>query len=192
MAPKITGYADRVAVPRVVLEHYKNPQNKREIANATARGVIVGRKPEELLTVYLRVEGGKIVDASFTNTGDRMEDPGASALTAMIRGKSVEEVSKLETLDVAKMLESPQNPGIAVVAHEALRLALFALKKEPAPPMGELICHCFHVPEDRIRRYVRAKRLATVDDVRSWTRANSGCRSCRPDIERIIAEELSR
>jgi NifU-like protein involved in Fe-S cluster formation/bacterioferritin-associated ferredoxin len=180
----------RVAVPKVVLDHYKNPRNKRAIEGPTARGAIDGRKPEEVLTVYLKVESGTVVDASFTNTGDRMDDPGASALTELVRGKPVADVARLGVDEVARALESPQNPGIGIVAHEALRAALFSLRNEPVPPSGRLICHCFHVPEDRIRRYVREKRLATVEDVRTWTRANSGCRSCRPDIEQIIAEEL--
>lgn len=185
-----TSYSVRVAVPRVVIEHYKNPQNKRALEGASARGSIPSRKEGEALTLYLKVADGRVVDASFTNSGDRMDDPGASALTVLIRGMRVEEVARLSVLDVARKLESEANPGIAIIAHEALRAALFALAGEPVPPSGRLICHCFHVPEDRIRRYVRAKRLATVDDVRTWTRANSGCRSCRPDIEQIIAEEL--
>jgi NifU-like protein len=179
-----------VAVPRVVIEHYKSPRNKREIAAPSARGFIASRKDGAGLAIFLAVANGVVEDASFTNTGDRMEDPGASALTELVRGKTVAEVQRIEVTDVARALESEANPGIAIVAHEALRVALHVLANEPAPPQGRLVCNCFHVPQDRIRRYVRAKRLRTVDDVRTWTRANSGCRSCRPEIEQIIAEEL--
>lgn len=178
-----------MGAPRLVIEHYKNPRNKRAIADASARGSVEGRKPGEVLTVYLKVAGDTIVDASFTNSGDRMEDPGASALTEVVKGMKVEQAVALDLMTVAEKLESQANPGVAVVAHDALRDALCSLRGEPAPEPGRLICHCFHVPEERIRRYVRMKRLATVDDVRSWTRANSGCRSCRPDIEQILSEE---
>jgi NifU-like protein involved in Fe-S cluster formation len=181
-----------VGVPRVVIDHYKNPRNKRPLDGATARGSVEGRKPGEELTIYLKVEGGRVADASFTNTGDRMEDPGASALTSLVRGMATGDLERLSVVDVAKALESDSNPGIAIVAHEALRKAIFALQGKPVPSDGQLICHCFHVHEDRIRRYVRARKLATVDDVRTWTRANSGCRSCRPDIEAIIAQELGK
>ncbi len=178
-----------MGAPRVVIDHYKNPRNKRPLSSPTATGSVPGRKPGEELVLFLEVQGGTVVDASFTNSGDRMEDPGASMLTTMIQGLPVTEVEKLGLLDVASKLESSANPGVAVVAHEALRNALFALRGEAPPSPGRLICHCFHVFEDRIRRYVRERRLETVDDVRSWTRANSGCRSCRPDIEAILAEE---
>jgi nitrogen fixation NifU-like protein len=181
-----------VGVPRVVIDHYKNPRNKRALDGATASGSVAGRKPGESLTVYLKVEAGRVADASLTNTGDPMEDPGASVLTGLVRGLAVADLERLTVVDVARALESEANPGIAIVAHEALRKAIFALQGRPVPPDGRLICHCFHVHEDRIRRYVRARRLATVDDVRTWTRANSGCRSCRPDIEVIIAQELGK
>lgn len=179
-----------MAVPRIVLDHYKNPHNKRALPAATAKGSVEGRKPGEALTVYLEVAGDRVVDASFTNTGDRMDDPGASLLTDLAKGKTTAELERLPLEEVAAALESSATPGIAIVAHEALRNALFALRGEPAPAPGRLICHCFHVHADRIRRYVRGRRLRTVDDVRAWTRANSGCRSCRPDIEQIIAQEL--
>ncbi len=179
-----------MGVPRVVLDHYKNPRNKRAIASPSAKGFIASRKDGEGLTIFLEVKGGRVTDASFVNTADRMDDPGASALTELVKGKTVAEVQRLGVEDVARSLESAASPGIAIVAPAAHRVALFALAGERAPPLGRTICNCFHVPEDRIRRYVREKRLATVDDVRTWTRANSGCRSCRPDIEQIISEEL--
>ncbi|HZU96360.1 MAG TPA: (2Fe-2S)-binding protein [Planctomycetota bacterium] len=180
-----------MSVPKIVLEHYRSPRNKRAIPGGHA-GTVEGREDGKALTVFVRVEGGTIVDASFTNTGDRMDDPGASALTEILRGLTLDEASRLTVVDVASRLESGANPGIAIVAHEALRLALHAARGVAPPPRGRLICHCFHVHEDRIRRYVRERGLKSVDEVRSWTRANSGCRSCRPDIEAIIAQELSR
>ena len=129
-----------MSAPRAVIEHYRNPQNKRAIASPSAQGSVEGRKPGEALTVYLKVEGGKIADASFTNTGDRMDDPGGSMLTSMLRGMSVADVERLSVVDVARRLDSPATPGVAIVAHEALRAALFSLKGLPVPPSGKLIC----------------------------------------------------
>jgi NifU-like protein involved in Fe-S cluster formation len=90
-----------VGVPRIVVDHYKNPRNKRALDGATAQGTVVGRKPGEQLTVYLKVEGGRVADASFTNTGDRMEDPGASALTGLVRGLGLNDLERLSVSDPA-------------------------------------------------------------------------------------------
>jgi NifU-like protein involved in Fe-S cluster formation/bacterioferritin-associated ferredoxin len=182
-------------IPRVILEHFRRPQNKRVIEGATARGVVPGRHAEEAITLYVKLSPeGRVADASFTNTGDRQADPSCSVLTLLLRGKTVDELAAIDVATSAARLESLDNPGAATPAHEALRAVLAALRGEPNPfeRDGRLICHCFHVREGKLRRYIRERSLTTVDEVRSWTRACSGCRSCRPDLEAILDQERSR
>lgn len=181
-------------IPRVILEHFRRPRNKREIPDATARGVVEGRRAEEALTLYLKVVEGRVKDASFTNTGDRQSDPSCSVLTTLVLGKTVEELEAITVEHLAAKLESLDNPGAATPGHEILRAALCALRGEPSPfeHEGRLICHCFHVREGRLRRYIREHDLRTVDQVRAWTRACSGCRSCRPDLDAILEQERDR
>jgi len=181
-------------IPRIILDHFRSPRNKRDMPDATVKGVVEGRRPEERLTLFLKVSEDRVVDASFTNTGDRQADPSCSVLTTLLKGKTLAEVSALTVEELAARLESVDNPGTVTPAHEALRAALSALRGEPSPfeREGRLICHCFHVREGRIRRYIREHDLKTVDQVRSWTRACTGCRSCRPDVEVILEQERDR
>ncbi len=181
-------------IPRVILDHFRRPRNKREIPDATVKGMVEGRRPEEALTLYLKMEDGRVKDASFTNGGDRQSDPSCSVLTTLLPGKTVAELEAITVETLAARLESLDNPGAATPGHELLRAALAALKGEPNPfeKEGRLICHCFHVREGRIRRYIREHDLRSVDQVRSWTRACSGCRSCRPDLEVILEQERDR
>jgi bacterioferritin-associated ferredoxin len=155
------------------------------------KGTVEGRRPEEALTLYLKIEDGRVKDASFTNTGDRQADPSCSVLTTMLIGRTVSDVEALTVEDLASRLESLDNPGAATPGHEVLRAAVAALRGEPNPfeRDGRLICHCFHVREGKIRRYIREKRLTSIDQIRSWTRACSGCRSCRPDLDVILEQE---
>jgi serine/threonine protein kinase/NifU-like protein involved in Fe-S cluster formation/bacterioferritin-associated ferredoxin len=178
-------------IPRLILEHFRNPRNKRSMPDATVAGTVEGRRAGEALTLYLKLEQGRVRDASFTNTGDRQSDPSCSVLTGLVRGKTVPELQAITVEELAARLESIDNPGAATPAHEVLRAALAALRGEPSPfeHEGRLICHCFHVREGRIRRYVRERGLRSVDQVRSWTRACGGCRSCRPDLEVILEQE---
>src|SRR5262249_54837638 len=122
------------------------------------------------------------------------DDLGCSVLTGMLRGLSVEEARRIGLLDVARALESEATPGIGAPAIEALEDALAALEGRPrlAAEQGRLVCHCFHVHDRRIRRAIAEHGLASVDQVRAFTRANSGCRSCRPDIEALLAEDRAR
>ena len=181
-------------IPRVILDHFRRPRNKRAIEDATAKGVVPGKRAEESITLYLKLSPeGRVADASFTNTGDRQADPSCSVLTELLRGKTVPEIEAIDVETIAKRLESP-DPGTATPAHEALRAALAALRGEPNPfeRDGRLICYCFHVREGMIRRYIRERHLKTVDEVRAWTRACGGCRSCRPDLDVILQQERDR
>jgi NifU-like protein len=137
---------------------------------------------------------GRVVDASFTNTGDRQADPSASVLTTLVRGLTVTDLEAIDVRDVALRLDSADNPGVATAGFEALQAAIAALRGLPNPFLndGPLVCHCFHVRQGKIRHYVRERGLETVEEVNRWTRACGGCRSCRPDIELILQQEKDR
>jgi NifU-like protein len=53
---------------------------------------------------------------------------------------------------------------------------------------GKVICNCFGVTEEEIRRVVRENGLSTVDQVTNYTKAGGGCGKCKGDISQIIDE----
>ncbi|MCK6482182.1 MAG: (2Fe-2S)-binding protein [Planctomycetes bacterium] len=57
--------------------------------------------------------------------------------------------------------------------------------------MSRLLCFCFKLTEEDLRRLVRAHRCATVEDVAAVTGACRGCQTCRPDIEALLREEAA-
>ena len=78
----------------VILDHNKRPRNFRSME--------AGRRAEgynplcgDRLTVYLRVENGRIVDASFLGSGCAISKASASLMTDSVKGKTVEEVEAL-------------------------------------------------------------------------------------------------
>src|SRR5258706_1401867 len=87
--------ADLQAVyQEVILDHNKRPRNFRPIEQ--------GRKAEgynplcgDRLTVYLRVENGRIEDASFEGSGCAISKASASMMTDIVKGKTVEEAEDL-------------------------------------------------------------------------------------------------
>ncbi len=52
----------------------------------------------------------------------------------------------------------------------------------------DTVCYCFSVTRRDIDDAVRGWRLRTVEEVSRHTGACMGCRTCRPDIEDILAE----
>jgi NifU-like protein len=58
----------------------------------------------------------------------------------------------------------------------------------PAEPKEKVLCKCFDVTEDKIRKVAIENHLTTVDEITNFTKAGGGCGECRPDIETILNE----
>src|SRR5262252_7153263 len=51
-----------------------------------------------------------------------------------------------------------------------------------------LVCRCYMVPEEAIRRAIQEHDLHQVEEVTACTRAGGGCSSCWDDIQEILSE----
>ncbi|HEY8459495.1 MAG TPA: iron-sulfur cluster assembly scaffold protein, partial [Blastocatellia bacterium] len=93
-----------------VLEHLENPRNVGEMSDATACGEATNPVCGDLLRLYIKVSGGKIVEASFKVQGCPPSVAAGSALTEMITGLAADEARKLAPQDVTRALENlPRN-----------------------------------------------------------------------------------
>lgn len=59
------------------------------------------------------------------------------------------------------------------------------------PPAENRICFCHGVSEADIREAIRAGAV-TLAAIQSETCASTGCGGCQPDVEAILADELTR
>jgi nitrogen fixation NifU-like protein len=78
----------------VILDHNRRPRNFRVIQDgrhAEGYNPLCGDR----LTVYLRVENGRIQDASFQGSGCAISKASASLMTDSVKGKTVEEADAL-------------------------------------------------------------------------------------------------
>lgn len=79
----------------VIFDHNRNPRNCycMKGANRTAEGFnpLCGDR----LTLYLKVEDDKIVEASFQGSGCAISTASASLMTEALKGKSLEEAERL-------------------------------------------------------------------------------------------------
>ncbi len=79
----------------VILDHTKHPRNFHALDDATAKAS--GNNPlcGDRVTVYLRMEGDRIVDASFQGQGCAISKSSASLMTDAIKGHTRAEAEGL-------------------------------------------------------------------------------------------------
>jgi nitrogen fixation NifU-like protein len=81
----------------VILDHYKNPRNKREMPDAELTCSKNNPLCGDEITVYVHADGGKVLDVSFVGQGCSISQSSASMMTESVSGKTVEEVGELST-----------------------------------------------------------------------------------------------
>lgn len=79
----------------VILDHNRKPRNFREIADADHR--VEGRNPlcGDQVTVWVKLDGDRVVDVSFRGTGCAVSKSSASLMTSSVKGKTVGETRQL-------------------------------------------------------------------------------------------------
>jgi nitrogen fixation NifU-like protein len=93
----------------VILDHYKNPRNKREMPGAELTCSKNNPLCGDEITVFAHAEDGKVLDVSFVGQGCSISQSSASMMTEAVAGKTVEDVEALAT-DVRGMLAGELEP----------------------------------------------------------------------------------
>lgn len=79
----------------MILDHNRSPQNYGRLENANRR--VEGHNPlcGDQLTVWLRMDGERIQDATFEGSGCAISKASASLMTTSVKGKSRAEAEAL-------------------------------------------------------------------------------------------------
>jgi len=93
----------------VILDHYKNPRNKREMADAPLTCSKNNPLCGDEITVYVNAADGKVLEVSFVGQGCSISQASASMMTESVSGKTVEDVERLAS-DVRSMLAGDLEP----------------------------------------------------------------------------------
>lgn len=180
-----------------VREHFLNPRNAGELADANAVGEVGSLACGDALKLFLKIEDNRIVDARFQTFGCASAIASSSALTEMVKGKTVDEALAITNKDIASFLGGlpKEKMHCSVMGQEALEAAIRQWKGEPPVPHtheGRLVCKCFGVFEDQIIKAVEENNLTTAEEVTNYTKAGGGCGDCIDDIKEIIRTVLAQ
>ena len=183
-------YSDKVK------DHFFNPRNVGEIPDADAVGDVGNIACGDALRLFLKLDADKrIVDAKFKTFGCGSAIAAASALTEMIKGKTLDEALTVTNKDIADYLDGlpPEKMHCSVMGREALDAAaanFYGLQRKHIDEgdEGAIVCRCFGVTDGLIKKVVRENDLTTVQEVTNYCKAGGGCESCHLAIEEIIKE----
>ena len=121
------------------MDHFTNPRNVGEIADASGTGTVGNAKCGDIMRIYLKIENGIIEDVKFKTFGCGAAIATSSMATEMVKGKSIEEAMKLTNKAVAEALDGlpPVKMHCSLLAEQALKEALEDYFKKNNLPLPE-------------------------------------------------------
>jgi NifU-like protein len=175
-----------------VMDHFRNPRNVGKIENPDGVGTVGSLACGDSLTLMFKLgPDQRIQEVKFQTFGCASAIASSSALTEMMLGKTLAEAEKITNKDIADYLGGlpDQKMHCSVMGREALDVAIHnyrtgeTMVKDLEAP---IICTCFGVSENEIRRVVTENNLTTIEEVTNYCKAGGGCGGCHNEIQKII------
>lgn len=193
-----------------VKDHFLNPRNVGDIKDADAVGEVGSLACGDALKLYLKLDENKdkIVDAKFQTFGCASAIASSSALTEMVKGKTLDEALAISNQDIAEFLGGlpEEKMHCSVMGQEALEVAIFKYRGMDVPQHdaehdhghaypdyeGTLVCKCFGITDTFLKKVIETNKLTTAEQVTHFTKAGGACGGCIPKIKELIAEVLGQ
>ena len=126
-----------------VMDHFSNPRNVGEIADANGVGQVGNPKCGDIMKMYLKIEDNVIKDAKFKTFGCGAAVATSSMATELVKGKTVEEALQITNKAVAEALDGlpPIKMHCSNLAEEAIRSAIEDYKRREGLLNGKDACN---------------------------------------------------
>jgi nitrogen fixation NifU-like protein len=125
----------------VILDHNRNPRNFKVLKKGGQKAEGYNPLCGDRLTLFVRIEDGRIQDASFQGSGCAISKASASLMTDTVKGKTIEEAEALFHDFQQMITRSPDEP-----IDDLGRLSVFAgVRQFPARvKCASLAWHTLH------------------------------------------------
>lgn len=176
-----------------VLDHFRNPRNVGKIENPDGTGTVGSLACGDSLTLMFKLDAeGRIADVKFQTFGCASAIASSSALTEMVMGKTLEEAEKITNKEIADYLGGlpEQKMHCSVMGREALEAAIHNYRTGETTVRDlkdeKIVCKCFNVSEEEIRRVATENSLHTVQEITDYCKAGGACGQCIGEIQAIL------
>jgi nitrogen fixation NifU-like protein len=112
--------------PKFLMEHFQNPRNVGEIPDPDGVGTVGNASCGDIMQLFIKTEGDKIVEAKFKTFGCGAAIATSSILTERIIGATLDEALKISeetSKEVLSQLPKEKIPCFTL-ATDALKLAI--------------------------------------------------------------------
>jgi len=194
----------------IVKDHFLNPRNVGDIPDADAVGEVGSLACGDALKLYLKLDENKdkIVDAKFQTFGCASAIASSSALTEMVKGKTLDEALAISNQEIADFLGGlpEEKMHCSVMGQEALEVAIAKYRGHELPTHdhdhdhgpaypdqeGTVVCKCFGITDVFLKKVIETNHLTTTEQVTHFTKAGGGCGGCIPKIQELIDEVMGK
>ncbi len=117
-----------------LIYNYEHPKNRGAMEGASAQMREENISCGDSITVYLKIENGKVSDAKFDGSGCVISMGTSSMLTDLLKGKSLAEVEafgKDKLLELISIDPGPVRMHCATLSLRAIRKAVLEYEKKP-------------------------------------------------------------
>lgn len=123
-----------------VIEHFKNPRNVGEIADADGIGEVGNPICGDMMTFYIKVKDGRITDIKFKTFGCGAAIAVSSMMSEMAIGLSLDEALKVSNSAIAEALGGlpPNKMHCSMLGQTALARAINDYKKKNGMPYEDI------------------------------------------------------
>ncbi len=104
-----------------IIDYYKHPRNKKELEKCTCKQKEINPICGDEITIYLKINKGKISQATYTGKGCAISQASISMLTEKLKDMPVAEAEKIQKEDIFSMLGIP-------ISFVRMKCALLSLK----------------------------------------------------------------
>ena len=117
-----------------VLDHFNNPRNLGSFdktEKSVGTGIVGAPECGDVMKLQIKVENGTIVDARFKTFGCGSAIASSSLATEWMKGRTLEDASKIKNTDIVNELSLPPvKIHCSVLAEDAIKAAIEDYRKK--------------------------------------------------------------